>query len=505
MPAETTPPDSAQAAAPEAETSRPSSALTRWVPAPLRLWNWSFPSQVALLSLLLLLILWGMAVWWQFRNPNLLPWTLSQHWSRPLAVCLLTALIPLLVFLCLRWWLTPVRSSEEDLDSAWSLGVEALTRRGVALGDRPLILVLGSTGAIWEQALFDHQIAGFPQLSPLLKQRKLALQWYLAPEVIVVAARQVGCLGALNARLAPRFDLPDDDARERPLPRAAAGPRAPETPPADSLDVAQSLPLEVSRRQGNRIAFLGELLRGARSPRCGLNGVLTLVPFPDVCYLTNRAEAHGAAIRDDLRALSCNLDLRFPVVCLLTEIQRESGFPEVMRRTGSEATAIGRLGRRYDLGLLAGRTELERFARILRNELEVRIYRLFGHIDVLKRPGNRDLFGLLCRTRSQIARPLTQLLTTAFSELPSERPEEIPFYFAGCYVAATGRESDQRAFGPALLPRLLESQDHVEWTRAGLARGRSHRRWQVLGGLAFVLLLGLLLWQLLASSPRGAD
>ncbi|MFM8218284.1 MAG: hypothetical protein ACKOJF_05115, partial [Planctomycetaceae bacterium] len=93
----------------------------------------------------------------------------------------------------------------------------------------------------------------------------------------------------------------------------------------------------------------------------------------------------------------------------------------------------------------------------------------------------------------------------AFSELPSERPEEIPFYFAGCYVAATGREPDQRAFGPALLPRLLESQDQVEWTRAGLARGRSHRRWQVLGGLAVILLLGLLLWQLLAWSPRGAD
>ena len=174
-----------------------------------------------------------------------------------------------------------------------------------------------------------------------------------------------------------------------------------------------------------------------------------------------------------------------------------------LRRTGAKETLVGRVGRRFDLGLLAGRTELERFARILRHELEVRIYRLFGQVDVLKRPGNRELFGLLCRMRSQIARPLTQLLTVAFSEIPGESPEQIPFHFAGCYVAATGGESDQRAFGPALLPRLLESQDHLQWSETGLARSRSQRVWQTVAGIAIVLLLGLLVRELLTWFSGG--
>ena len=503
MPPDTSSPKSSRTTTTEPEVTPALSTMQRLIPAPLRVWNWSFPAQVALLVFLLLLALWGMAVWWQSRNPYLLPWSLSQHWSRPVAVAALTIIIPLLAFLSLNWLRPGVRSTEEDLISAWSLGVEALADRGVALGDRPLILVLGSIGPPWEQALFDHQIPGFPQLSPLLKQSELALQWYLAPEVIVLVAREIGCLGELNSRLALRFDATEEISGDRPAPVLPSGSLPGDFRESELTDIEESPPIEVMRRQGDRIALLGELLRGSRNPRCGLNGVLTLVPFPEVCHDPRRADAHGAAIRDDLRTLANNLNLQFPVVCLLTELQRETGFLEVMRRTGAKETLVGRVGRRFDLGLLAGRTELERFARILRHELEVRIYRLFGQVDVLKRPGNRELFGLLCRMRSQIARPLTQLLTVAFSEIPGESPEQIPFHFAGCYVAATGGESDQRAFGPALLPRLLESQDHLQWSETGLARSRSQRVWQTVAGIAIVLLLGLLVRELLTWFSGG--
>jgi hypothetical protein len=453
---------------------------------------------VAWLVALLLLCLWGMALWWQGRNPNLLAWSLARPIWQPIVLLVLTILIPSLVYHTLRLWLLPVLATHDDLNRAWSRGIENLESRGIAPGDRPLFLMLGSTGSRLEQAILESPPGTFQRLEPLLDQSDSPLEWYLSSDVILLVSRHVGCLSAANAAVAPREDLADE------VDSSAADSRSQPAASQNSFihpGSAQSPPAEVLRRQSDRMAILGELLRTARSPACGLNGVICLVPFPEVCHRSEQAEVQGTAICVDLRILGANLELQFPVICLMTELQREPGFLEVMRRTGVANSTTGRLGRRYELGALAGSRELQNFARLLQHELEVRIYRLFGEQDVLKRPGNRELFELLCRMRSEIARPLAKLITTAFAENAGERPDAIPFHFAGCYIAATGGPTDERAFGPALVQRLIEVQDHVQWT--DLAQTRS--RWQrtlAVGVWAVVLLLAGLLISHLALRLR---
>ena len=493
-------PDSS-ASTPDPAAGRPSPGgrAERLVPRPLRVWHWTFPAQLALLVGGVLAALWGFAVWWQSRNPTLLPWSLGRPVWQSIALLILTVLIPLLVYLSLRLWLMPVLASHDDLHRAWSQGVAVLEERGISLSERPLFLALGSTGARLEQSILESSIREFQQFEPLLKQSGAPLEWYLSADIILIAARRVGCLGAVNALITPAGEFADDQEIDSQDPSRSR--QEVRTSSARSASV-QSPPPEVIRRQMDRMAILGELLRESRSPSCGLNGVLCLVPFPEVCHHTEQAEVQGVAIRDDLRTLGANLELEFPVICLLTELQREPGFLEVMRRTGLEKAGAGRLGRRYEFGALAGTRELQSFSRLLQHELEVRIYRLFGEQDVLKRPKNRELFELLCRMRSEIARPLSKLITSAFSEIPGERPEEIPFHFGGCYVAATGGAPDQRAFGPALIQRLIEIQDHVQWTRLGQLGHRWQRRLAVAAWVAVALLAALLFLQLYSRGGR---
>lgn len=464
------------------------------VPRPLRFWCWTFPAKVALLVGVVLALLWGFAVWWQSRNPTLLPWSLGRPLWESVILAILTVLIPILVYFSLRLWLMPVLASHDDLHRAWSQGIAALDARGISLSDRPLFFILGSTGARVEQAIIESSIQEFQKLEPLLNQSRAPLEWYLSGDIILIAARRVGCLGAVNALMIPGEEFSEGrEIDSNDPPHATQREVRPSSSRSPSVQVP---PPELNRSQLDRIAILGELVRESRSPNCGVNGVLCLVPFPEVCHHSEQAVVQGTAIRDDLRTLGANLEVEFPVICVLTELQREPGFLEVMRRTGLENASGGRLGRRFDFGLLAGTRELQNFSRLLQHEMEVRIYRLFGEQDVLKRPKNRDLFELLCRMRSEIARPLSKLITTAFSEIPSERSEEIPFHFGGCYVAATGGASDQRAFGPALIQRLIEMQDHVQWTTSGLARQRWQRRLALIAWVAVTLLAGLILFQL---------
>jgi hypothetical protein len=73
-----------------------------------------------------------------------------------------------------------------------------------------------------------------------------------------------------------------------------------------------------------------------------------------------------------------------------------------------------------------------------------------------------------------------------------------PLPLAGCYLAATGTDSQERAFGPGVLRRLIEGQNAVRWTDAA-RREESHYDLVTLLGYAlsvllFITSLGLVWW-----------
>src|SRR5207249_3704248 len=130
------------------------------------------------------------------------------------------------------------------------------------------------------------------------------------------------------------------------------------------------------------------------------------------------------------------------------------------------------------------------------------VYRLFrlekpsrtSHDAVLR--GNIRLYKLLTQLQGRHQR-LARALTLALAPQVRE-----PFHLAGCYLAGTGKDpGHEQAFVGGVFRRLIESQDHVSWTEAALARDAELRRWTVLGYLGLgtavllVVLIGLVLWR----------
>jgi hypothetical protein len=99
--------------------------------------------------------------------------------------------------------------------------------------------------------------------------------------------------------------------------------------------------LELNREQveleRRRLAYLCRLLERNRRPLCPVNGVMTLVPVRLVTIDSSEGAWTKEAVRNDLDGLIQGLKLRFPVVTLVTGLEEEKGFDELIRRVGATA------------------------------------------------------------------------------------------------------------------------------------------------------------------------
>jgi hypothetical protein len=182
------------------------------------------------------------------------------------------------------------------------------------------------------------------------------------------------------------------------------------------------------------------------------------------------------AVRADLTTLQDGLEVRVPVTALLTGLEHEPGFQELVRRVGRDRAVAQRFGRRYDVRALPTPAEMAATSAHVCGAFEDWIYSLFREEDAVSRPGTSRLYGLLCRVRCHLREPLAELLARGFGHDPALRPGDLPFLFSGCYVAATGDAEDRRAFIRGVFEKLTAEQEDIEWTPAALATDRRDRR-----------------------------
>lgn len=257
----------------------------------------------------------------------------------------------------------------------------------------------------------------------------------------------------------------------------------------DSLAIVS--PSDASDRL-QRLQYVCQLLRRARQPLCAINGILTLLPFQTMRATPEEAEELQRAIRSDLLAIQRSLQLRCPVTALITGLEAERGFSELVRRVGPERAATQRFGRKFDVRALATSEELIALCDHVCGAFDDWVYALFREQGALTRPGNTRLYALLCRVRCHLKPRLTELLSGGFGHDGREAPRDLPFLFSGCYFAATGDTPDRQAFVRGVFEKLGEEQEFVEWSPQALA---SNRRllWLSYAGLAVsVGLLGTL-------------
>jgi len=510
-----------------------------WLTAPAR---WSLPARVAALTSCGL-VLMVLTAWLIFLiDPNSVPWRHAMTWWRILIVVVLVIVIPIVVYRGLRLWLEGEKSRFPDIDYAWKAGLEALAEHGIELNGAPLFLVLGSAGPAQERALFEASGLGFRMFqSP---PGPAALHWYANPNGIFLVCSEVGWLSALvtlkarqpgEAEIAVPAEVEISESAYIPPPAAApaaapaasadaggtimldqfvaprgAAPAAPATPaaPAEGVRPAPPSPRRVqppstglaepatlssrdSAEQLERLQYLCQLLRRTRQPVCGVNGVLTLIPFSYLHATPAEVEPLQRAIKSDLTTVQQTLQLRAPTIAMVTGMEAEQGFRELVRRVGRDRAVRQRFGHKFDVRRYASREELAALTAHVCGTFEDWIYALFRERGALSHPGNTHLYGLLCKIRCHVTMRLADVLCQGFGYDPQRQSDDQRTLFSGCYFAATGDSSDRQAFVRGVLDKIVDENELVEWTEQAQRDYRRYRRWTVAGYAVAALLLAL--------------
>ncbi|ADB16498.1 hypothetical protein Psta_1824 [Pirellula staleyi DSM 6068] len=498
-----------------------------------------------LTSLVLTILL--ITVWIVFLvDSNNVPWRHSMSWLRVTLEVMLVITIPIVLYYAIRLWMEGDKSPFPDIDYAWQTGLEQLSRSGLSLSSAPLFLIVGTPGINQERSLM--RASGVALRMRELPDGPAPLHWYAGPDGIYLFCTQASWASSLAALVekrrneliasgAPPTDLsmpqnivpapvaPINTTASTPAPakraernrgtimldqfvmekqslaaaaEASAQSSSQEVDDKDDFvpsvsssvsDQPALLSPQESSRQQQRLEYVCQLLRRGRRPLCPLNGVLTLLPF-DVFQATQReTQEMQRAVRADLTIIQNELTVRCPVTALITGMQNQRGFRELVRRVGRERAATQRFGRRFDVRMIATAEQVTNLCGQITGVFEDWIHTLFREAEALSRPGNTRLYGLLCQMRSNLAGVLREVLSGGFGYESNQKNPAEPIAFSGCYFAATGDTEDQQAFVRGVFEKLTEEQEEVEWTRLSVQINDLYQFVGILCGLASVVIL----------------
>ncbi len=377
-------------------------------------------------------------------------------------------------------------------------------------------------------------------------QGPAALHWYANPDGIFLFATEVGCLSSLSAHAAEVFEQeksrpmpvgpqPSGDALRGTIVAAPGGastaasalrqsaPPAPAAPQpgirgtmvlggqtgagsfeAEAVSAAAEkrvikLDQHQSGEQEQRLEYLCRLLRRLRQPLCPVNGMLTLLPFGLIGRSVPEANEVQRAVQRDATTLLAALKTRCPVTALVVGLEEESGFRELVRRVGHDRAVGQRFGKGFNLWNPPLPERLEATAVHACGAFEDWVYALFREKGSLSKPGNTNLFALLCKIRHNLQSRLVNILAIGYASEPEQNRKSDSLLFGGCYFAATGAAEDRQAFVRAVLEKLPEQQEELEWTEEAF---REDQRYQLaarfalaIDTLLLALLVGMIVWK----------
>jgi hypothetical protein len=507
---------------------------TRLVGAPQRLMGMSLPARVAIVMFVFLVVLIVTAFLAFYVSQDDPIW---REWVRPrwvIPTLLLAAAIPVLTYYTLKLWLAGEVTEFPDIEEAWRAGTTELERQGIDLQAAPLFLVLGVHDADQADALMAaadvrFRVAGFPD-------RRAPLRWYAREDAVYVVATEVGSLSVLQQRAASggrglESGRPASNASPAggdirgtlvTAPSQARSAAAPAVGIADSYpssggaalvqgtlmpgttlqSMAAATPAALSRglspgeqeQQSARLHFLGRLVKGSRQPYCPLNGLLTVIAWPALDEVL-LADGLAGSARHDLGDLYAVTELCCPVTILVSGMEREPGFAELVRRVGAERAGQGRFGKGYEVWSRPSAENLDALSSHACGAFEDWVYTLFKEPQALQKPGNGKLYALMCKIRGEIQVRLRNILVRGFAWDDNDQPG---MRLSGCYFAATGGSADQRAFVKSVIHKMSEMEGELDWSQAARSRNgwfyQLARFGMVLDGILLVAVIAMLIY-----------
>jgi hypothetical protein len=522
--------------------------------APRRIAGLSLPARIALVSfvLLCLAVIALALVFGQSASFGSF-WAWLGGW-RGVAVLLIVGVTPFFVYKAVQYWLEGEPPAFPDIDEAWQAGMEALRQERLDITEIPLFLVLGLRDERQVMSLFAASGVGFRVRH--VPDGPSALHWYANQDAIFIACTSVGYLSRLtreDASLgAGRMSGPAPLHQDEPQPvgrgtmliepgamRATAPPMTADTPSGAyrqaelggtilidrrTVDVAQLIAQESRKRdeagraghragtdgrtrrdaveETHRLEDLCHRIQVARQPMCPINGLVTLLSFDCV---RNRQCNLQLAARRDVETIGQQLELRFPVIPVVTEMQSEPGFFELVRRVGPDVARQSRFGKGVkgdSIWSIPTRDYVEAVAYQACGAFEDFAYDLFRKRGGLTERGNAKLYTLMSHFRGEARGRLAQILGDAFSLDGEHRDRQAPLLLCGCYFAATGDSPDQQSFVQGVFDRMLHQRsgtndggylfEELGWSDSIRRRERNFERLVLLvQGIAAAILIAI--------------
>ncbi len=527
-------------------------ALIQWITSPMRqlyVWlskcipgisflrNFTLPFKWAMISLLFLLLIWvGCAIKTRL-SPDIQQqsWIYYLLWPSPALV-----IIPLLVYHFVRIWMIEEKSRYPEIDEIWGAGVAGANQLGIYIDDSPIFLVLGTGTTRAAAALLKSAKIETVVQSP--QSGEGPISFFAAPHAIFVFLHDCSCISLLSKSptRSVAFASPHAEPSSGDFPAGGtvdasffenyrgnwkggspaggsggtvSGTMFPNASPdgglgggidggtmiaapdwatsgttySNSVRSLTSNEIDLSR---DKLSHFCRLLWKTRFPCCPMNGLLTTLPFELVEQssgpLLEAMQRDVAVIREELQVRAAN-------TVLVTGMEIDSGFIELMNRFKPQQLSDFRFGKGSDhLWACPDAERLGAIAVHASAQFEDWIYMFFQSEQALKRKHNTRLYQLLCRIRGGFASSLKTVIAGGLGvnlrtdpHLAREQP-----LFSGCYFAATGSGPSEQAFVKNVISKIVDQQGELEWLRSAI---ETDRRYMFFANLAALVGLASLL------------
>ena len=480
---------------------------TYLVTAPRRIWGMSPPARAAaIVAITMVICTTAVIVIFVIRDDRPAGDILRENklWIASVAFVLIAT--PAATYFFVRLWLEGDVSLYPDVDRAWDEGVAVLAEKGIQLKDYPLFIILGAANEAACDALLGASriglvVAGAPK-------GQAPLRWYASEQGIYLALTGTGRLGRLCQLAAAGASRGGASGGGGGGPAITdtltAGGRNPfvSASPFDSVASVTSTggggaimgtlmasPGEWVKTEGGatapaprsssgmshgeadeqtaRLEYILRRLRRARQPYCADNGVLTVLHHTAINDIVFAKEI-PLAVRADLDSHYASTNLASTVTVLVTGMEAEEGFTELVRRVGVEQARNGRFGKGFDVWNLATDENLDALSSHACGSFEDFVYKLFASDDGVEHRSNGKLFSMLCWVRRHLQPRLRGVLVSGYAVEPDD-DDATPQLFSGCYFAATGRQNESQAFVRSVFDKLDQLAGDLQWSDAALS------------------------------------
>ncbi len=198
--------------------------------------------------------------------------------------------------------------------------------------------------------------------------------------------------------------------------------------------------------------------------------MLTVLPFPAVSDVLLAKDMPGA-VRSDLAAVRRATRLCCPVTALVSGMETEKGFAELIRRVGVNRAKVNRFGKGFNVWNPPTAERIDAFSAHACGAFEDWVYSLFRDPDGLT---SRAMPSCTCCSAGSAAKSAAGSATSCCTATAATRripsADGQPLLFSGCYFAATGPTEDQQAFVKNVFEKMLDLEEELDWTEEAWAR-----------------------------------